>query len=117
MAGRKLALVDDTPGVTRDRRPGEAKLIDLSFRMIDTAGLEEKAPDTLEGRMREQTELAIDEADVIVFMVDVLTGITDLDENIARMLRKTNKKVFLVVNKVDNFERMLSANEFWRKSV
>lgn len=101
LAGRKLALVDDTPGVTRDRRPGEAKLIDLSFRMIDTAGLEEKAPDTLEGRMREQTELAIDEADVALFVVDAKEGITPADETLARLLRKRGKPVVLVANKAE----------------
>lgn len=101
LAGRKLALVDDTPGVTRDRRPGDAKLIDLKFRMIDTAGLEEKAPDTLEGRMREQTELAIDEADVALFVVDAKAGITPADETLARLLRKRGKPVVLVANKAE----------------
>ncbi len=99
LAGRKLALVDDTPGVTRDRRPGDAKLIDLRFRMIDTAGLEEKGPNTLEGRMREQTELAIDEADVSLFVVDAKEGITPADSTLAVILRKKGKPVLLVANK------------------
>lgn len=99
LAGKKLALVDDTPGVTRDRRPGDAKLVDLRFQMIDTAGLEETGPDTLEGRMRAQTEAAIDEADLALFVVDAKMGITPVDETLARLLRKRGKKVVLVANK------------------
>jgi GTP-binding protein len=74
LAGRKLALVDDTPGVTRDRRPGDARLVDLRFRMIDTAGLEVAGPDTLEGRMRAQSEAAMDEADGALFLIDAKAG-------------------------------------------
>ena len=84
LVGKKLALVDDTPGVTRDRRPGEAKLVDLRFRVVDTAGLEEAAPETLQGRMRAQTEAAIDEADISLFIVDAKTGLTPVDQ--ARVL-------------------------------
>ncbi|MCR9138782.1 MAG: ribosome biogenesis GTPase Der [Alphaproteobacteria bacterium] len=99
LAGRKLALVDDTPGVTRDRRPGEARLVDLKFGIIDTAGLEESAPDTLEGRMRAQTEAAIDEADLSLFLIDAKSGITPADETLAGILRKRGKPVVLVANK------------------
>lgn len=99
LVGKKLALVDDTPGVTRDRRPGDAKLIDLRFRIIDTAGLEEAGPDTLEGRMRAQTEAAIDEADLSLFVVDAKMGLTPLDATLAEMLRRRNKPVVLVANK------------------
>ncbi len=99
LVGKKLALVDDTPGVTRDRRPGDAKLVDLRFRIIDTAGLEVAAPDTLEGRMRAQTELAIDEADLSLFVVDAKMGLTHVDKMLAEMLRKRGKPVVLVANK------------------
>ncbi|WP_027488750.1 ribosome biogenesis GTPase Der [Allorhizobium undicola] len=101
LVGKKLALVDDTPGVTRDRRPGDAKLVDLRFRIIDTAGLEVAAPDTLEGRMRAQTELAIDEADLSLFVVDAKMGLTHVDQMLAEMLRKKGKPVVLVANKAE----------------
>ncbi len=99
LVGKKLALVDDTPGVTRDRRPGDAKLIDLKFRIIDTAGLEEAAPETLQGRMRAQTEAAIEEADLSLFVVDAKTGLTPVDTALADMLRRKGKPVVLVANK------------------
>jgi len=99
LVGKKLALVDDLPGVTRDRRPGDAKLIDLRFRIIDTAGLEEAHEDSLEGRMRAQTEAAIDEADVSLFLVDAKHGLTPMDKTLAEMLRRRNKPVVLVANK------------------
>lgn len=101
LAGRKLALVDDTPGVTRDRRPGDAKLVDLRFRMIDTAGLEVAGPDTLEGRMRAQTEAAMDEADLSLFIIDAKEGLTPADELLATILRKRGKPVVLVANKAE----------------
>ncbi|MDH4412858.1 MAG: ribosome biogenesis GTPase Der [Rhizobium sp.] len=99
LVGKKLALVDDTPGVTRDRRPGEAKLVDLRFTIIDTAGLEEAGPETLEGRMRAQTEMAIDEADLSLFVVDAKFGLTPIDQSLAEMLRRRGKPVVLVANK------------------
>jgi GTP-binding protein len=99
LVGKKLALVDDTPGVTRDRRPGDARLIDLKFRIVDTAGLEEAAPETLQGRMRAQTEAAIDEADLSLFVVDAKMGLTPVDQALAEMLRKKGKPVVLVANK------------------
>ncbi|MGV1826996.1 ribosome biogenesis GTPase Der [Agrobacterium vitis] len=99
LVGKKLALVDDTPGVTRDRRPGEAKLVDLRFHIVDTAGLEEAGADTLEGRMRAQTEIAIDEADLSLFVVDAKMGLTHVDKALADMLRKRGKPVVLVANK------------------
>ncbi|WP_411032991.1 ribosome biogenesis GTPase Der [Shinella sp. BYT-45] len=99
LVGKKLALVDDTPGVTRDRRPGDARLVDLKFRIIDTAGLEEAAPETLQGRMRAQTEAAIEEADLSLFVVDAKTGLTPVDKALAEMLRKKGKPVVLVANK------------------
>ena len=102
LAGRKLALVDDTPGLTRDRRPGEARLVDLEFGIIDTAGLEQSGPDTLEGRMFVQTEAAIDEADLALFLVDAKSGITPADETLAVILRRRGKPVVLVANKTES---------------
>jgi GTP-binding protein len=99
LVGKKLALVDDLPGVTRDRRPGDARLVDLRFRIIDTAGLEEAHEDSLEGRMRAQTEAAIDEADLSLFLVDAKHGLTPLDKTLAEMLRRRGKPVVLVANK------------------
>jgi GTP-binding protein len=99
LVGKKLALVDDTPGVTRDRRPGDAKLVDLRFTIIDTAGLEEAAADTLEGRMRAQTEAAIDDADITLFVVDAKFGLTPLDKTFGELLRRSGKPVVLVANK------------------
>ncbi|HUH49438.1 MAG TPA: ribosome biogenesis GTPase Der [Mycoplana sp.] len=101
LVGKKLALVDDTPGVTRDRRPGEARLVDLRFRVVDTAGLEEAAPETLQGRMRAQTEAAIDEADLSLFIVDAKTGLTPVDQALAEMLRRHGRPVVLVANKAE----------------
>jgi GTPase len=99
LVGKKLALVDDMPGVTRDRRPGDARLIDLHFRIIDTAGLEEADEESLQGRMRAQTEAAIDEADLSLFLVDAKTGLTPLDSTLGEMLRRRGKPVVLVANK------------------
>ncbi|GAK69034.1 GTPase Der [Agrobacterium rubi TR3 = NBRC 13261] len=99
LVGKKLALVDDTPGVTRDRRPGDAKLVDLRFTIIDTAGLEQSGPETLQGRMWAQTEEAIDEADITLFVVDAKFGLTPADKTLAEMLRRGGKPVVLVANK------------------
>ncbi|MFA7414682.1 MAG: ribosome biogenesis GTPase Der [Rhizobium sp.] len=99
LVGKKLALVDDTPGVTRDRRPGDAKLVDLRFTIIDTAGLEQSGPDTLQGRMWAQTQAAIQEADVTLFVIDAKSGLTPADQTLAGMLRKSGKPVVLVANK------------------
>lgn len=99
LVGRKLALVDDTPGVTRDRREGEATLGDLAFTIIDTAGLEDAADDSLEARMRMQTEAAIEEADVCLFMIDVRAGVTPVDEYFSQLLRRSSKPVIILANK------------------
>ncbi|EKF19930.1 ribosome biogenesis GTPase Der [Nitratireductor pacificus] len=101
LAGRRMAIVDDTPGVTRDRRSHPARLQDLRFEVIDTAGLESAAAPTLEGRMRAQTELAIDEADIAVFMIDARAGIMPDDSTFANLLRRKGKPVILVANKID----------------
>ncbi|MBB4291086.1 GTP-binding protein [Rhizobium leguminosarum] len=99
LVGKKLALVDDTPGVTRDRRPGDARLMGLAFTIIDTAGLEEADEESLQGRMRAQTEAAIDEADLSLFVVDAKSGLTPVDTALAEMLRRRGKPVVLVANK------------------
>ncbi len=99
LVGKKLALVDDTPGVTRDRRPGEARLVDLRFTIVDTAGLEDVTDESLQGRMRQQTEAAIDEADLALFIVDAKTGLTPVDTALGEMLRRRGKPVVLVANK------------------
>ena len=99
LVGRKLALVHDLPGVTRDRREGEGRLADLRFIAIDTAGLDEAAADTLEGRMFAQTRAAIAEADVSLFVVDARAGITPVDAHFAQLLRESGKPVILVANK------------------
>ncbi|CAE7594816.1 der [Symbiodinium microadriaticum] len=97
----ELALVDDQPGVTRDRRMGEGSLGELSFDLIDTAGLEDSDDDTLEGRMRAQTDLAIEEADLCLFLIDARAGVTPLDSYFAGLLRKSDKPVLLLANKCE----------------
>ena len=99
LAGRRLALVDDTPGVTRDRRVHPAKLYDLHFDVIDTAGFEDAAAGTLQARMREQTEIAIQEADLVFFMVDAKSGLLPDDRTFAEIVRRSGKPVVLVANK------------------
>ncbi len=101
LVGKKLAIVDDTPGVTRDRREGTGRIGDLEFKIIDTAGLEEAFDDSLEARMREQTELALEEADIILFMIDARAGVTPLDAHFADWLRGRSKPVTLLANKCE----------------
>jgi len=101
LVGRKIALVDDTPGVTRDRREAEGRIAELRFKLLDTAGFEDATDDSLEARMRKQTEAAIAEADIILFIVDARAGVTPLDERFAQLLRKANKKVHLIANKAE----------------
>ena len=101
LVGKRLALVDDRPGVTRDRREGDATLLGLEFRIIDTAGFEDEDPQTLPGRMRAQTEAAVREADVALFVVDARAGVTPLDEEIGRWLRGADSPVVLMANKAE----------------
>ncbi|HZL30089.1 MAG TPA: ribosome biogenesis GTPase Der [Pseudolabrys sp.] len=101
LVGRRVALVDDRPGVTRDRREGEARLGDLDFTVIDTAGLEESAPETLSGRMRAQTETAIQQADAIFFMIDARSGPIPDDRAFAALVRKSGKPCVLIANKME----------------
>jgi GTP-binding protein len=99
LVGRRLALVDDTPGVTRDRREGTGKLGDLQFAVVDTAGLEEAAPQSLAGRMLAQTRAAIEQADAIYFVVDARAGLLPADKAFAEVVRKSGKPVILIANK------------------
>ncbi|GGB24924.1 GTPase Der [Sphingomonas metalli] len=101
LVGKKLALVDDRPGVTRDRREGDAHLLGLDFRVIDTAGYEDHDAQTLPGRMRMQTEAALRQADVALFLVDARAGVVPLDEEIARWLRQSTTPVVLAANKAE----------------
>jgi GTP-binding protein len=114
LVGKKLAIVDDQPGVTRDRRIGEAHLGDIDFAVIDTAGLEDTFDDSLESRMREQTEAAIKEADVALLMIDGRTGVTPLDEHFARRLRKGKTPILLVSNKSETKASETNAAEAYR---
>lgn len=109
----RQAIVDEVSGVTRDRHYGFVTWNGRNFTVIDTGGYVTHSDDVFEDEIRKQVHLAIDEADIILFLVDVVNGITDLDESIARMLRKVSKPVMLVVNKVDNSARGLEANVFY----
>jgi len=102
LVGKRIALVDDRPGVTRDRREGEANLLGLEFRLIDTAGFEDEEPQSLPGRMRKQTEAAVREADVALFLIDAREGLTPLDEEIGRWLRVESTPVIVVANKAES---------------
>jgi GTP-binding protein len=101
LVGRRLALVDDQPGVTRDRREGRGRLGDLNFGVIDTAGLEQAAPDSLSGRMMAQTEAAIAAADAIFFLIDARTGPTPIDQDFANLVRKSGRPAILIANKTE----------------
>lgn len=113
LIGERSAIVDDISGVTRDRNYGMCTWNGKSFTVIDTGGFVYGSDDVFEAAIRSQVNVAIEEASAIIFMTDTSTGITDLDEEVAKMLRKTEKPVFLAVNKVDNYNRQLAANEFW----
>ena len=110
---QRKAIVDDISGVTRDRQYGISDWSGKSFNVIDTGGFVHDSNDVFETEIRKQVKIAIDEADAIIFMVEVATGITPLDQNMANMLRKSKKPVYLVVNKVDNHIRELEATEFY----
>lgn len=110
---QRKAIVEDTPGVTRDRQYGVADWNGKNFNVIDTGGFVPDTEDIFETEIRKQVRIAIDEANAIIFMTDVVIGIADLDESMADLLRRSTKPVFLVVNKVDNHERLLEASEFY----
>lgn len=109
LAGKRLAIVDDRPGVTRDWREAEGYLLDQPIRIIDTAGLEETFDQTIEGKMRQQTEAAMERADALLFLIDGRAGVTPMDEHFARWLRKQKKPVVLAVNKCENEKATQSA--------
>jgi GTPase len=111
LAGKKLALVDDRPGVTRDRREGDAELLGLNFRIVDTAGFEEDDPQSLPGRMRVQTQAAVEAADVALFVIDSRAGIVPLDEEIGRWLRGSTTPVVLLANKAEGRSGEAGINE------
>lgn len=107
LAGERISIVKDTPGVTRDRIYADVSWLNMNFTMIDTGGIEPESKDIILSRMREQAQIAIDTADVIVFITDVRQGLTDADSKVADMLRRSKKPVVLTVNKVDSFEKFM----------
>jgi GTPase len=114
LVGRRLALVDNTPGLTRDRREGEGRIADLGFRVIDTAGLEEAAPASLEGRMRAHTERALAAADVALLVIDARDGVTEADRHFAGWLRRSGKPVVLIANKTEGRATLPGVGEAYR---
>ena len=118
LAGQRISIVKDTPGITRDRIYADVSWLDRSFTLIDTGGIEPDSSDVILSQMREQAEIAINTADVILFMVDVKQGLVDSDAKVADMLRRSRKPVVLVVNKVDNFEKyMADVYEFYNLGI
>lgn len=108
LAGARISIVKDTPGITRDRIYADVSWLNYNFTLIDTGGIEPDSKDVILSQMREQAQIAIDTADVILFMVDVKQGLVDADSKVADMLRRSHKPVVLVVNKVDSFEKMMA---------
>lgn len=108
LAGSMISIVKDTPGITRDRIYADVTWLNYNFTLIDTGGIEPESKDIILSQMREQAQIAIDTADVILFMVDVKQGLVDADAKVADMLRRSHKPVLLVVNKVDNFQKMMA---------
>lgn len=118
LAGEKISIVKDTPGVTRDRIYADVTWLDKEFTMIDTGGIEPDSKDVILSQMREQAQIAIDTADVILFLTDVRQGLTDADSKVADMLRRSDKPVVLVVNKVDSFKKyMPDVYEFYNLGI
>lgn len=113
LVGARDAITDDFSGVTRDRKYGFCEWNGKRFTVVDTGGFVHGSSDVFESAIRDQARIAMDEAAVILFMTDAQTGVTDLDEQLAKLLRRSDKPVFLIVNKVDNYHNVLDANEFW----
>ena len=105
LAGQRISIVKDTPGITRDRIYADVSWLDHDFTLIDTGGIEPESKDIILSQMREQAQIAIDTADVIIFMVDVKQGLQDSDSKVADMLRRSKKPVVLCVNKVDDIRK------------
>ena len=118
LAGEKISIVKDTPGVTRDRIYADVSWLDKDFTLIDTGGIEPESKDITLSQMREQAQIAIDTSDVIIFITDVKQGLVDSDSKVADMLRRSGKPVILVVNKVDNFDKyMADTYEFYNLGI
>ena len=118
LAGSRISIVKDTPGITRDRIYADVTWLNYSFTLIDTGGIEPDSKDIILSQMREQAQIAIDTADVILFMVDVKQGLVDADAKVADMLRRSKKPIILVVNKVDSYEKMmLDVYEFYNLGI
>ena len=118
LAGEMISIVKDTPGITRDRIYADISWLDKNFTLIDTGGIEPDSGDIILSQMREQAQIAIDTADVILFMVDVKQGLVDADSKVADMLRRSHKPVVLVVNKVDSFQKyMADVYEFYNLGI
>ncbi|WP_097025568.1 ribosome biogenesis GTPase Der [Clostridium peptidivorans] len=117
LAGRRIAIVEDTPGVTRDRIYAEAEWLKYNFTMIDTGGIEPESDDVIISQMRRQAQIAIETADVIIFLVDGKSGITPADYEVSQMLRKSKKPIVLVVNKVDRITEEDNAYEFYNLGI
>ena len=114
LTGRRDAIIDETSGTTRDRNYGRSDWNGIEFSVIDTGGYVENSEDIFEEEINKQVKIAIEEADVILFLVDVTTGVTDLDASVAAILRKSKKAVYLVVNKVDTNDRIYDSHEFYK---
>lgn len=117
LAGHRIAIVDDTPGVTRDRIYADADWLQYEFKLIDTGGIEPKSDDIILAQMKRQAQVAIDTADVIIFLVDGKQGLTDSDHEVATLLRVSQKPIVLAVNKVDNLKDEANAYEFYNLGI
>ena len=114
LAGSNIAIVKDTPGVTRDRIYADVSWLDMDFTLVDTGGIEPESNDIILSQMRAQAQTAIDTSDVIIFIVDVRQGLVDADDKVADMLRRSGKPIVLAVNKVDSFQKqMMDVYEFY----
>lgn len=118
LAGDNISIVKDTPGVTRDRIYADVEWLNHKFTLVDTGGIEPESKDIILSQMRDQAQIAIDTANVIIFITDVRQGLVDADAKVADMLRRSRKPVVLVVNKVDNFDRqMMDVYEFYNLGI
>ena len=118
LAGGNISIVKDTPGVTRDRIYADVEWLNQRFTLIDTGGIEPDSSDVILAQMRDQAQIAMDTADVIIFMTDVRQGLVDADSKVADMLRRSHKPVILVVNKVDSFKKqMADVYEFYNLGI
>ncbi|EKN40612.1 GTP-binding protein Der, partial [Clostridium botulinum CFSAN001627] len=117
LAGKRISIVQDTPGVTRDRIYAEAEWLNYKFTMIDTGGIEPKSEDIIVSQMRRQAQIAIEMANVIIFLVDGKEGLAPADKEVAQMLRKSKKPVVLVVNKIDKLKDENNAYEFYNLGI